>query len=93
MEPINLFAFVSDTQIQRPWLNFREASKLLNIPNLGRNNLLKILRQLKVLDHNNCYEQYYQRLSHMFKVTGMRNTPLITYEGLEYLKKEFPDNF
>lgn len=93
MEPINLFAFVSDTQIQRPWLNFREASKLLNIPNLGRNNLLELLRQLKVLNQYNCYEQDYERLSHMFKVTGFRETPLITYEGIEYLKKKFPDHF
>ena len=49
------------------WLTFKEVANMLNLPNLGRNNLTKKLRELKYInDYNKPYQKYIDQ--NLFKV-------------------------
>lgn len=93
MDLTNIFA-VDENNVGKSnhWYNFTEAHKIFNIPNVGRNKLLEKLRQLEILRDNNWYSDDYCDLEHMFKMASRFDTPLITIEGIEYLKKKFPND-
>lgn len=89
----NIFAVdENEVGMSNKWFNFTQAHKIFNIPNVGRNKLLEKLRQLEVFRGNNWYTDEYCDLEHMFKMANRFDTPLITYEGVKYLKNKFPND-
>ncbi|MDZ8259469.1 phage regulatory protein/antirepressor Ant [Nostoc sp. ChiQUE01b] len=73
-------------------LSWGEVAKIIDSPNLGRNNLLKVLRGGKILDDNNIpYQSYVNR--GFFKVietdtfAGFKLVSKCTQKGLDYLIK------
>lgn len=43
------------------WLNMQQVARILNIKNLGRNNLMALLRDRGILDSQNMPAEYYRQ--------------------------------
>lgn len=78
-------------------INMQEVAGVLNVPNMGRNNLFKFLREKSVLNFNNMpYRQYIEAGYFEVKETT-RNirgadtvilVTLVSQKGLEFIKKK-----
>lgn len=72
-------------------LTFQEAAQLLNIPGIGRNNLFKVLIELKYLiDTAHPYQKYIDQgiftvIENTTAYGGARQQVLITQKGIQYL--------
>lgn len=71
--------------------SFREASKIINKKGLGRNNLLKLLREKDVLDQFNKPSDEWIELAFAKRSDDFYKTPLISTYGINYVKKHFLD--
>lgn len=74
------------------WLTFKEVANMLNLPNLGRNNLTKKLRELKYInDFNKPYQRYIDQK--LFKVIetvkgdNVYTSTVVSQKGLDKLIK------
>ena len=74
------------------WLTFKEVANMLNIPNLGRNNLTKRLRELKYINQfNKPYQRYIDQK--LFKVIEtvksgkIYTSTVVSQKGLDRLIK------
>ncbi|BAU12900.1 hypothetical protein LEP3755_34330 [Leptolyngbya sp. NIES-3755] len=77
------------------WLTFAEVSKVLNIPGMGRNNLIKFLRMSGIINgKNEAYQTYVDRGYFKLKVTFVQHLNSNTSQtmtspaGLEFILKE-----
>ena len=78
-------------------IDMRSAAAVLNIPKLGRNNLFQILRDLEILDSENCpYREYQDRgyfrviitsYTDAFGDTHITKKTLVYPRGLEYIRR------
>jgi len=68
---------------------FKKVAELLNIKGLGRNNLMKFLRDTGDLRYDNeiNIEDGYYEYTHSYKAIGIVQTVLATEKGLERIKK------
>nr|WP_322714535.1 phage antirepressor KilAC domain-containing protein [Nostoc sp. ChiSLP03a]MDZ8215789.1 phage antirepressor KilAC domain-containing protein [Nostoc sp. ChiSLP03a] len=71
-------------------LSFSEAAKVINSPSLGRNNLMQLLRDKRVLQIGNLpYQQYvsqgYFEVVETVTNVGVKLTPKVTQKGLSFL--------
>jgi anti-repressor protein len=72
-------------------LSFSEAAKIINAPGLGRNNLMRLLRNKKVLQiiSDTPYQQYinqgYFEVIESYTMVGVKLTTKVTQKGLSYL--------
>lgn len=71
-------------------LSFSEAAKVINSPSLGRNNLMQLLRDKKVLQIGNLpYQKYvdqgYFEVIETVTNVGIKLTPKVTQKGLSFL--------
>ncbi len=74
------------------WLTFKDVANMLNIPNLGRNNLTKKLRELKYInDFNKPYQKYIdQKLFKVIETLKGKNvytSTVVSQKGLDKLSK------
>lgn len=77
----------------KDWYNFGEASKIFNLPKIGRNKLLEIFRELRVLDKTNWYKAPYWDMPDHFMMNPINgvNMPLISMKGIKLIQEKFPD--
>mgnify|MGYP000881688567 CR=1 FL=1 len=78
-------------------IDMRSAAAVLNIPNMGRNNLFAKLRQLGILDSENCPYRRYQdaglfrvietKFTDAFGDTHITKKTLVYQKGLDYIRK------
>ncbi|MEA5603691.1 phage antirepressor KilAC domain-containing protein [Nostoc sp. UHCC 0252] len=71
-------------------LSFADAAKVINSPSLGRNNLMQLLRDKKILQIGNLpYQQYisqgYFEVVETSTNVGVKLTPKVTQKGLAFL--------
>lgn len=71
-------------------LSFSDVAKVINSPSLGRNNLMQLLRDRKVLQIGNLpYQQYvsqgYFEVIETVTNVGVKLTPKVTQKGLSFL--------
>lgn len=68
---------------------FKEVAELLDIKGLGRNKLMKFLRDMGDLRYDNeiNIEGGYYEYTHSYKAIGIVQTVLATEKGLERIKK------
>ncbi len=71
-------------------LSFSDAAKVINSPGLGRNNLMQLLRDKKVLQIGNLpYQQYvsqgYFEVIETATNVGVKLTPKVTQKGLAFI--------
>lgn len=69
------------------FFNFREASKIINQKGLGRNNLLKLLREKGILDKWNTPTEKLRGKGFIRTIDNSYLTPLISSYGIKYLQK------
>ncbi len=70
---------------ENEFFNFKEASEIINKKELGRNKLLKLLREKKILDDYN--HPIDNNTKHFFKVSMNKyKTPLISTYGINYIQ-------
>lgn len=74
------------------WLTFKEVANILNIPELGRNNLTKKLRELKYInDYNKPFQRYIDQK--LFKVIESKKgkkiftSTVVSQKGLDRIMK------
>ena len=79
----------------KQWDNFGEASKILNLPKIGRNKLLAICRDLQILSEVNWYMDPYWDMPEHFMMNPINgvNMPLISSKGIKFLQEKFPVYF
>lgn len=72
---------------KRSFHNFNNAAKIIGKKGLGRNSLLKLLREKNVLDKWNHPTKEFEDMD-FFKIVDNRHmTPLISSYGINYIKK------
>ena len=67
--------------------NFSEAAKLIGKKGLGRNNLLRLLRDNGILDRWNMPTKEFENMVFFKIIENKHLTPLISSHGINYIKK------
>lgn len=87
---MNVFNYGSDDEIfvgENRFYNFREAAQIIGKKGLGRNNLLKLLREKGILDKWNHPMEDFKYKSFFRIEDNWYMTPLISTYGINYIKK------
>lgn len=84
------------------WYNMQEAAHILNFKNLGRNNLMALLRDRGILNSQNMPADYYTREGYFYwnykHHTGRYGkpvyviVPLASMQGIELIRDIINDN-
>lgn len=77
----------SDIEGEKRFYDFREAAKVMNVKGVGRNKLLKFLREKGALNsYNEPTEEWFD--SGFFKkANNLYGTTLISSHGINYIKR------
>ena len=78
-------------------LSFSDAAKIINSPGLGRNNLMQLLRDKKILQYSNLpYQKYVSQgqfeVVEVDTYAGLKTTCKVTQKGLGFLIRLLKDN-
>lgn len=87
---MNLFGPINEKYYsgEVKYYTFSEAIKILNYKEFGRNRLFKLLRSQGWLDQWNCPTNNHLALTFIKTVENKHLTPLISYQGISYIKNE-----
>lgn len=91
MDNKELFIIADDEVIcgENKFYNFKKASEIINKKGLGRNNLMKLLREKEMLDDYNKPIQKWVDYEFLKRADDYFRTPLISTYGINYVKKHF----
>ncbi|NVN19445.1 hypothetical protein GUA46_13930 [Muricauda sp. HICW] len=71
------------------YYNFSEAASKLNVEGVGRNTLLKIMREKGIFDRFNVPTPEWEHHPFFKNVENKHLTPLISEHGINYIRRNF----
>ena len=80
----NEFKYTDDRFAGKKYYSMTDLAKILNIPKMGRNNIIKFLREEKVLDQYGNPEKQFRGRGY-FKAKSGFDPILATPEGAEFI--------
>lgn len=79
------FGFVDDRFAGQEYFSMKELGRILNIPKMGRNNIIKFLQEKNVLNQYNDPEKEYQDKGYFKRRSHGFSPVLATPEGAAFI--------
>ncbi|CAA7386963.1 phage antirepressor KilAC domain-containing protein [Chryseobacterium fistulae] len=82
---------ITDTDVtgENKFYNFKEAAAIINKKGLGRNNLLKLLREKGILGYYNDPHEEWIESGFFKRADDIYRTLLISQYGINYIRRKF----